>query len=55
MSIPWWVYLIGVLMVGFGVAIHLAPVFLAKLEEQDRLRREAMATKTKRDEDGGGE
>lgn len=53
MSIPWWVYLIGVLMVGFGVAIHFAPTFLAKLEEQDRLRREA--AEAKHDENVGGE
>lgn len=42
MSIPWWVYLMGVVMVGFGVAIHFLPVFLARLEAQDKKRREEL-------------
>lgn len=41
MSIPWWVYLMGAVIVGFGVALHMLPSFLAKLEEKDRQRREA--------------
>ena len=42
MAIPWWVYLMGVVVVGFGVALHMLPGFLAKLEAEDRRRREAM-------------
>lgn len=41
MSVPWWVYLMGVVMVGFGVALHMLPSFLAKLEAEDKRRREA--------------
>jgi hypothetical protein len=45
MSIPWWVYLMGIVMVGFGVMIHFLPVFLARLEAQDKQRREAAIAK----------
>jgi hypothetical protein len=54
MSIPWWVYLMGVVTVGFGVALHMLPGFLARLEAQDRQRREAMMMRAEsegRDED----
>ena len=44
MSIPWWVYLMGVVVIGFFVALHMLPSFLARLEAQDKKRREeAMA------------
>jgi hypothetical protein len=51
MAIPWWVYLMGLAMVGFGAAIHFAPVFLARLEAQDKKRREeAMARREQEEE-----
>jgi hypothetical protein len=44
-AIPWWVYLIGVVTVLFGVALHLLPSYLAKLEAQDKRRREELRTR----------
>jgi hypothetical protein len=53
MSVPWWVYLMGVVMVGFGVALHMLPSFLARLEAEDKRRREAiMARKESESRDG---
>lgn len=51
MTIPWWVYLITVVMVLFGAALHMLPSFLAKLEAQDRQRREEAEAVRKKDED----
>ena len=54
MSIPWWVYLVSLIMIVFGVAIHFAPSFLARLEAQDRLRREELMA-IRENEEGAGE
>ena len=51
MSVPWWVYLMGVVMVGFGVVLHMLPSYLAKLEAQDKRRREELMS-TKQDDQG---
>jgi hypothetical protein len=50
MAIPWWVYLIIIATIGFFVAIHFAPVFLARLEAQDKKRREEV--KARREQEG---
>ncbi len=50
MAIPWWVYLMGVVVAGFGVALHMLPSFLARLEAQDRQRREAMMARAESSE-----
>lgn len=42
MAVPWWVYLITLVMIGFGVVLHFLPVYLAKLEAQDKQRREQL-------------
>ena len=54
MAIPWWVYLIIVATIGFFVAIHFAPVFLARLEAQDKKRREEMM-KARAEQESEGE
>jgi hypothetical protein len=53
MAIPWWVYLIIIATIGFFVAIHFAPVFLARLEAQDKMRREEVMAR--REQESGGE
>ncbi|MEJ2124799.1 MAG: hypothetical protein P8Y47_08305 [Alphaproteobacteria bacterium] len=52
MAVPWWVYLIIVVTIGFFVAIHFAPVFLARLEAQDKKRREEVMARRERESSG---
>jgi hypothetical protein len=40
-------------MVGFGVALHMLPSFLANLEAGDRRRREAMMVRTESEDPDG--
>ena len=40
MSIPWWVYLMGVVVIGFAGALHMLPSYLARLDAQNKKRRE---------------
>jgi hypothetical protein len=48
MEIPWWVYLMVLVVIAFAIGIHMLPGYLAKLEAQDKARREAL--KAKQDE-----
>lgn len=47
MSIPWWVYLIGVAIIGFAIVIHMLPSYLARLDAQNKKRREDATTQDK--------
>jgi hypothetical protein len=38
MSIPWWVYLVSLPMVLFGLGIHFLPVLVSRLAAQDARR-----------------
>jgi hypothetical protein len=42
MSIPWWVYLISVPMLLFGVGLHFIPLLARRLAESDAQRREEL-------------
>lgn len=42
MSVPWWVYLISVPMLLFGVGLHFIPLLTRRLAESDARRREEL-------------
>ncbi len=42
MSIPWWIYLMSLPMVLFGIGIHFIPVLAKRLAENDARRREEL-------------
>ncbi len=42
MSVPWWVYLISVPMLLFGVGLHFIPLLARRLAESDARRREEL-------------
>lgn len=42
MSIPWWVYLISVPMLLFGMGLHFIPVLARRLAASDARRREEL-------------
>ncbi len=42
MSVPWWVYLISLPMVLFGVGLHFIPVLARRLAESDERRRQEL-------------
>jgi hypothetical protein len=52
-TIPWWVYLITVVMVVFGAALHMLPSYLAKLDARDRQRREEARAARETEDEGG--
>jgi len=42
MSVPWWVYLVSLPMVLFGLGIHFVPLLARRLAESDARRREEL-------------
>jgi hypothetical protein len=50
MSIPWWVYLMGVVVIGFAGVLHMLPSYFARLEALDRKRREEVEQKKNEDD-----
>ncbi|MGO8954032.1 MAG: hypothetical protein ACLP1W_00465 [Rhodomicrobium sp.] len=42
MSVPWWVYLISLPMLLFGIGLHFIPVLARRLAESDARRREEL-------------
>ena len=42
MSVPWWVYLVSLPMVLFGLGIHFVPLLAKRLAESDARRREEL-------------
>ncbi len=42
MSVPWWVYLISLPMVLFGIGLHFIPLLAKRLAESDALRRKEL-------------
>ncbi|MGO9173913.1 MAG: hypothetical protein ACLP7P_18390 [Rhodomicrobium sp.] len=42
MSIPWWVYLVSLPMLVFGVGLHFLPLLVSRLAAQDVRRAEAL-------------
>ncbi len=42
MSVPWWVYLISLPMVLFGIGLHFIPVLARRLAESDERRRQEL-------------
>ncbi len=42
MSVPWWVYLMSLPMVLFGIGIHFIPVLAKRLAESDARRCEEL-------------
>ena len=45
MQVPWWVYLISLPMVLFGVGLHFIPVLARRLAETDERRRQELIAK----------
>ena len=42
MMVPWWIYLISLPMVLFGLGIHFLPVLVSRLAAQDARRAEEL-------------
>jgi hypothetical protein len=42
MSVPWWVYLVSLPMLLFGVGIHFIPMLAKRLAEGDERRRQEL-------------
>jgi hypothetical protein len=42
MSVPWWVYLISLPMVLFGLGLHFIPLLAKRLAEADERRRQEL-------------
>jgi hypothetical protein len=42
MLVPWWVYLISLPMLLFGVGLHFIPLLAKRLAESDARRREEL-------------
>ncbi len=42
MSVPWWVYLVSLPMLLFGIGLHFIPALARKLAESDAHRREEL-------------